>query len=78
MLNKIEVRIVTRATEYNFFIPRVYNQGTKTFFYTSIKDWNDLPNKIKCIDNEKVFKEKLKLTLMAEAKKVENDPYIYY
>ena len=78
MLNQIEGRIETRATAHNFFIPRVYNQGTKTFFYTSIKDWNDLPNDIKCIENEKNFKEKLKQTLVAEARKQDHDPFFYF
>ena len=59
MLNEIEGRTVTRATAHNFFVPRVFNQGTKTFFYTSIRDWNDLPNQIKCVENTKEFKEKI-------------------
>lgn len=33
MLNEIEGRTVTRATAHNFFILRVYNQGTNTFLY---------------------------------------------
>lgn len=76
--NEIENRIVTRATAYNFYTPRVYNQGTNTFFYTSIRDWNDLPNNVKQIDNAKAFKEKLKQSLMASAKKLEDDPFMYY
>ena len=60
MLNQIEGRVVTRATSHNFFVPRVYNQGTKTFFYSSIRDWNDLPNKEKCIENEKNIQRKVK------------------
>ena len=78
MLNEFENRIVTRATAFIFYTPRVHNQGTSTFFYTSIRDWNDLPNIVKEIENEKTFKVKLKQTLMAKAKKLENDPYIYY
>ena len=78
MLNEIEGRAVTRATEHNFFVPRVHSQGTNTFFYSSIKSWNDLPNELKCIEHEKEFKEKLKQNLVANARKLENDPFIYY
>ena len=78
LLKENENRIVTRATAYNFYTPRVYNQGTNTFFYSSIRDWNDLPNHLKQIQNDKAFKLKLKQTLMENAKKLENNPYLYY
>ena len=78
MLNEIEGRNVTRSVAHNFFVPRVYNQGTNTFFYSSIKSWNDLPNKLKCIEHEKEFKEKLKQNLVANARRVDNDPFLYY
>ena len=77
-LNEIDNRIVTRATAYNFYTPRACNQGTNTFFYTSIKDWNDLPNIVKMIDNEKAFKVKLKQAILDNAKKIDDDPFIYY
>ena len=77
-LNEIDNRIVTRATTYNFYTPRACNQGTNTFFYTSIKDWNELPNNVKMIDNEKAFKVKLKQAILDNAKKIEDDPFIYY
>ena len=77
-LKVFENRVVTRATAHNFYTPRVYNQGTNTFFYTSIRDWNNLPNQVKQIDNEQSFKGKLKQTLMASAKKIEDIPYMYY
>ena len=78
-LNEIDNRIVTRATAYNFYTPRACNQGTNTFFYTSIKDWNnELPNKVKMIDNEKAFKVKLKQAILDNAKKIDDDPFIYY
>ena len=78
LLNEIEGRVVTRATAHNFFVPRVHSQGTNTFFYSSIKSWNDLPNELKCIEHEKEFKEKLKQNLVANARKLENDPFLYY
>ena len=77
-LNEIENRIVTRATAYNFYTPRAYNQGTNTLFYTGIRDWNGLPNNVKMIENEKAFKVKVKQTILANAKKIENDPFMYY
>ena len=77
-LNEIDNRIVTRATAYNFYTPRACNQGTNTFFYSSIKDWNKLPSSVKMIENEKAFKVKLKQAILDNAKKIEDDPFIYY
>ena len=41
----------TRSTAHDFFPRRVAGQGTNTFFYTGIKDWNALPDHIKEIRN---------------------------
>ena len=55
-LNEIEGRIATRAKAYNFHVPKI---SPNTFAYTTIKDWNNLPNDIKSINNFKYFKEKV-------------------
>ena len=55
-LNEIEGRIATRAKAYNFHVPKI---SPKTFAYTTIKDWNNLPNDIKSTNNFKYFKEKV-------------------
>ena len=73
--SETENRNTTRSTAHDFFIPRVSSQGTKTFFYTGIKDWNALPTNIKESRNENQFKEKLKQTLIDEAKKKEMNPF---
>ena len=77
-LNEFENRIVTRAKAFNFYTFRAYNQGANTLFYTEIRDWNGLPNNVKNIENEKAFKVKLKQTILANAKKLENDPLMYH
>ena len=77
-LNEIENRIVSRATAYNFYTPRAYNQGTNIFFYTGIREWNELPNNVNIIKNEKAFKVKLKQTILAKAKILANNPFMYY
>ena len=43
----------------------------KLFFYTGINDWNSLPNSIKEIKNEDLFKEKVKTHLMMETRNEE-------
>ena len=50
---------------FNFFLPCTGSQAMKTF-YTGINDWNALPNSIKEIKNEDMFKEKVKMHLMKE------------
>ena len=70
-LNENEDRSNTRSYKFNFFLPSTGSQGTKTFFYTGINDWNSLPNSIKEIKNEDLFKDKVKTHLMMETRKEE-------
>merc|ERR1712121_378365 len=51
-LNEIENKPVTRGTDNNFFSPRIC---TDTFAYSAIREWNELPSKIKDIQGEKAF-----------------------
>ena len=70
LLNENPERTKTRSYMFNFFLPCTGSQAMKTFFYTGINDWNALPNSIKEIKSEDMFKEKLKMHLMKE---MEND-----
>ena len=73
-----ELRICTRASRNNFFIPRVNKQGTQTFFFSTIKEWNSLTTKIKESNSEQTFKNILKTHIMNELKNKELNPYIYF
>ena len=77
LLSDINNRPVTRATANDFSPPRVCNNSTNTFYFTGIRDWNALPPKVKEIKNYITFKEKLKQTLMDEAKKADEDQFQY-
>ena len=70
-LNEDINRMTTRASATDFFLPRVCGQGTSTFFFSAIKEWNALPRIVKNATCETSFKKKLKENLMNEAKKVE-------
>ena len=39
---------------------------------------NSLPNNVKDIKNEKTFKESLKKSLQKDARKSDENPYMYY
>ena len=65
-LNENTERMTTRGSAHNFFLPRVCGQGSNTFFFTAIKEWNALSTNLKCIENENSFKEKLKQELKRE------------
>ena len=54
------------------YIPRI---NTNTFAYTAIKDWNSLPSKIKEINSEKLFKEKIKKHLVEMSNKEEREDF---
>ena len=75
-LNENVNRTNTRSYQHNFFIPSIGSQGTKTFFYTAMKDWNSLPANIKEIKNEDRFKEKVKEFLNKEAEKEESKDFV--
>merc|ERR1711874_804384 len=66
LLNENENRIRTRAKANNFYKPRMC---INTFTYSAIDDWNSLPNNIKSMKNEKMFKDSLKKTILKDAKK---------
>ena len=46
-LSNISLRNCTRASANNYFLPRVTGQGTNSFYYSAIKNWNSLPATIK-------------------------------
>ena len=55
-LNENAERIATRAKAHNFHVPKI---DPKTFAYSTIKDWNNLPNDIKMTNSLKTFKDKV-------------------
>ena len=73
-----ELRICTRASRNNFFLPRVKNQGVHTFYFSVIKDWNFLPAKIKDLTNRDHFRISLRKHILTELKNKEQCPYIFY
>ena len=75
LLNENPERTKTRSYMFNFFLPCTGSQAMKTFFYTGINDWNALPNSIKEIKNENMFKEKLKMHLMKEMENEEKKQF---
>ena len=77
-ISDTELRNFTRASFHNFFVPRVNNQATNTFFFSGIKDWNLLPSNIKQIQTLDMFKEKVKCNILLEARYSESCPFLFY
>ena len=50
----------TRSSNYNFYVPSVNGIADRTFYYTGIKCWNSLPDDIKAINDQAVFKKSVK------------------
>ena len=75
LLSDMQNRISTRGSAHNFFLPR--SQSTNSFYFTGIKDWNELPNELKSITNEILFKSKLKQFLFSRARERAADMFIY-
>ena len=74
-LNENDNRMTTRAKANNFYKPRMC---TNTFAYSAIDEWNSLPNNVKAMKNEKMFKESLKKTILKDARKSDESPFVYY
>ena len=77
-ISDTELRQCTRASRLNFFLPRVQNQATNTFYFSAIKDWNSLPAKIKEITNADSFRTMVKRQILSDLKNKENCPFVYY
>ena len=54
----------TRGSSYNFCLSRDLSLSPKGFSFIAIKQWNELPNSLKSIENFRVFKRKLKQFLL--------------
>ena len=72
-LKDMENRNRTRATEYDFYTPKINSHSASTFFYTAIKDWNALPPCLKESRSEGIFKDRLKQHLLRVAEEEEEN-----
>ena len=70
----------TRFSEHNFTIPDYQGPKSHTFYYSAIKDWNSVPEKLKTIQDNKKFKFELKkfLQLHNQSKDEVQDVYMYH
>ena len=78
LIGETDLRIGTRATRNNFFLPRVTGQAIHTFYFSAVKEWNRLPNRIKELTNIDNFKTSLKAYISSEIVNRERSPYIFY
>ena len=49
-------RYNTRGSAFNFIVPKIKSSADRTFYFSSIKEWNKLPDKLKCISELDGFK----------------------
>ena len=70
-LEDMDNRNITRATAYNFHVPKINSHCAKTFYYTAITEWNALPSSLKEKMSESMFKDRLKQLLIVMAKEEE-------
>ena len=62
----------TRSSQHNFVVPKIKGVKCSTFFYNAIKDWNDLPSRIKTADNLAQLKQLVKIYLTDKCNENEN------
>ena len=66
----------TVFSEHKFTIPDCQGPKSQTFYYSAIKDWNSLPEKLKTIQDNKKFMLKKFPQLHNQSK--DEDVYMYY
>ena len=76
MIGDTELRICTRASRYNFFLPRVNNRESHTFYFSAIKEWNHLPVRVKEMSNKDQFRTSLRTHILNELINKEQCPYV--
>ena len=76
-ISDTELKQCTRASRFNFFLPRVLNQAVNTFYFSGIKDWNALPANIKEITNADSFRSAVKEHILTELKNKAICPFVY-
>ena len=62
---------------YYYTIPNCQGPKSHTFYYSAIKDWNSLPEKLKTIQDNKKFKFELKKFLQLHNQSKDEDVYMY-
>ena len=62
----------------NFFVPHANGFTLNTFYYNCIKDWNQLPENIKCVKSKYKFKRLVKTHLLEKMMLTENSDYIWF
>ena len=67
----------TRNRTHNFNVPSVKGIAAKSFFYQATKQWNLLPNPIKCSTSYSSFKRKTKAHLSAMAMSAQKSEYVF-
>ena len=66
----------TRNVNWNFSVPNVKSQGIKTFKFSGIKLWNNLPEVIRSCSTKELFKAKCKKHLSEIMKKEEDCEFV--
>ena len=65
----------TRGSGGNYVVPSVSGVASKTFYYSAIKDWNELPSDIQTRSNFNNFKNSVKSYLCSRMQLTEDDFY---
>ena len=68
----------TRFSEHNFIIADCQGPKSHTFYYSAMKDWNSLPEKLKTIQDNKKFKFDFKTFLQLHNHSKDEVVYMYY
>ena len=68
----------TRSRGYNFSVPLCRSVDNTTFYHTGIKDWNSLPQWLKEQEKPQRFKQSLKMFLIEQFRKTEQNDVLFY
>ncbi len=68
----------TRGSRGNFVVPNVKGAEGKTFYFNAVKDWNQLPTKLKTCENTVSFKKRVKLHLLQKTTEEADRHFLFF
>ena len=75
---RVNGRQTRSCTHLNFNIPRVKTCQSTTFYYSAIKDWNELPLSIKEAKSKDVFKTNVKKFMLQKGLSRQDCEFYFY
>ena len=76
--SNVSTRHTRSSSNLDFVVPFIKTCQSGTFYYSGIKDWNELPKEVKVIKSKDAFKKSVKKLLLDKGISRHNSEFIFY